>query len=265
MKVTNYRRLAWVAGLVTLMLLSAGGCSLFRKAPTGAVRMSEDENVVRQVVDNQPDWRFSELRVTGRADEDGNRIGFIGTVRLERNQKVFIVLRSTIGIEVARVFANRDSVWMLSKVLNIKEKGDWRQMAGKLGYPVDFFALQGILVQALFTSSGDRISDLIENLTLGPDKENLMLVSSDRFRKDSASRGYLSEFLLDKENFMIRGSRIRDRKGQWMADVVYHYSKENVVRKIELKGIDSERNFAVEVNVVKKEMKDYLDFNFDKF
>lgn len=251
--------------LVIIALTTFGGCFLVKKSVSGRKEMSNDENMVRKVASTQPDWKYLEIRMTGRADEDGNKIGFMGTIRMEKEKQISIVLRSTIGIELAKVYANRDSVWIVSRMLNIKEKGDWKLVAAKIGYPVDFYAVQGIFTQTLFTSAGDKISDLIENLVVKNDKEEVRLVSNSNFEQADKGIKYLNEFILNKENFIIDGAKIRDVKGQWIADVKYLYNKDNVVKKIELKGIDSERDFAVEINVIKKEIKDNLEINFDKF
>jgi hypothetical protein len=251
--------------LVITALTSFGGCFLVKKSVSGRQEMSNDENVVRKVTSTQPDWKYLEIRMTGRADESGNKTGFMGTIRMEKGKQISIVLRSTIGIELAKVYANRDSVWLVSRMLNIKEKGDWKLMVAKIGYPVDFYAVQGIFTQTLFTSAGDNISDLIENLIVKNDKEDVRLVSNSNFEQADKGIKYLNEFILNKENYIIEGAKIRDIKGQWIADVKYLYNKDNVVKKIELKGIDSERDFAVEINVIKKEIKDNLEINFEKF
>lgn len=256
---------AGVLCMVALALLSFNGCSLLKKSVSTKKTMSDDENLVRKVVNNMPEWKFLEIRCTGKADDDDKKIGFMGTIKLEKDKQVYAVIRSSIGIEVAKIFANRDSVWIISKMLGIKEKGDWKLIAGKFGYPVDFYAVQGILNQSLFTSAGDKLAVLIENLVIKTDKEDLRLASNTRYQDDSSGIKYLNEFQLNKESFIIDDTKIRDIKGQWIADVKYLYNKDNVIRKIELKGIDSERNFAIEINVVKKEIKESLDFNFDKF
>ena len=55
-----------------------------------------------------------------------------------------------LGIEAARVIANRDSVWLVSKMAQMKEKGSWKEMSKLLGYPLDFMALQNIMTRKLF-------------------------------------------------------------------------------------------------------------------
>jgi hypothetical protein len=265
MNVVKQYRFAGIFSLIMAILFTVSGCHLMKKTVTNRKVMSEEENIVRKVINAQADARFIEMRMTGKAEEDNNRIGFIGTVKIERNRQISIVLRSTIGIELARVYANLDSVWMVSKILNIKEKTDWKLAVGKLGYPVDFYAIQGILLHSLFTSSGDQISHLVTNLIVKNDNENLHLVSNKHNQAELEREKYLNDFLINKETFIIEDSKIRDINGQWIVDVKYLYNKDNAIKKIQLKGIDSERNFAVEINVVKLDLKDFIEINFDRF
>ncbi len=251
--------------LMGIIVISFNGCNLVKRTVGVRKSMKDGENIVTRVVNSQEDWKFMEIRLTGKADEDGNKIGFMGTVKMERDKQIYVLLRSNLGIEVARVYATRDSVWMISRILGITEKGDWKLIAGKVGYPVDFYAMQGILVQGLFTSAGDQVKDLVENLVVKSNKEDLRLVSNANMELEGKGIKYFNEFVLSRETFMIQDSKIRDIKGQWIADVKYMYSPQNVIKKIELKGIDSERNFAVDVNVIKREIKDNLEINFDKF
>ena len=258
----NFRSIAVIAVMCAFTL---SGCGIIRKTVSKKGTMTEGESLVRKVVSNQPEWNFIEMRVTGKAEEDKTKFAFMGSVKIQHNSKVFIMLRSTLGFEVARFYADRDSVWILSKMLDIKEKGDWKLVAAKLGYPVDYYALQGILVQSLFTSSGDQLNDLISGLVAKNDKDFMHLVSGDNDEGEVKPLKYLNDFSINRENFLIEGSKVRDIKGQWIADVRYTYNKENVIRKIDLKGIDSEHSISLEMNVVKMDVKDFIEINFDKF
>jgi hypothetical protein len=261
-------RLFKYSGLFILMAavtLSFSGCHLLRKQGSARGPLSEDENRIKKAFSIQPEWRFMEMRMSGKADEDGDKFSFMGTVRLEKNQQIFVMLRSTIGFELARVYANKDSVWISSKMLGVKEKGDWKLVGKKVGYPVDFYALQGILTQSLFTSKGDQLADLLTSLVVKADDQYTKLVSSIGARQDLTGNNYLNEFMLDKNSYLLQRSKISDIKGQWIAEVDFLYGKDEAIKKIELKGIDSERNFALDINVTRKDIKDILEFNFDKF
>jgi hypothetical protein len=251
--------------LMAAVALSFNSCHLLRKQVSGRGTLTEDENLIKKAYTIQPEWRFMEMRLSGKADEDGDKFSFMGTVKLERNQQIFVILRSTIGFELARVYANKDSVWISSKMLGFKEKGDWKLVGKKVGYPVDFNAMQGILTQALFTSKGDQLSDLLVSLTVKNEDNFTKLVSNTAARQDLNGNKYLNEFWLNKNSYLLQQTKISDIKGQWIAEVNFLYGKDEVIKRIELKGIDSERNFALDVNVTRRDIKDILDFNFDKF
>ncbi|MCX6225919.1 MAG: DUF4292 domain-containing protein [Bacteroidia bacterium] len=251
--------------IIVLTITTLNGCHLVKKTVNIKKPMSEDESLVRRVVNVQPDWEFVEIRMTGKAELDESKFSFMGTVKMEKDRQIYILLRSTIGIEVGRIYANRDSVWLVSRVLNIKEKGDWKMITVKLGYAMDFSVIQGILIQSLFTSSGDQISNLLEDLVAKNDQNNLHLVSNGNYKINRNGIKYLNDFLISKETLVIDGVKIRDVNGQWIADIKYIYNKEKLIKKIEVKGIDSEHNFEAEINMVKREMKGFIEINFDKF
>jgi hypothetical protein len=251
--------------LFLLIIFTLNGCNLFRKSVSGRKVQTEDESVVRKVISAQPEWNFIEIRLTGKAEEDKSRLSFMGTVKMEKNRQIFILLRSPIGIEIARVYANLDSVWLVSKMLNIKQKVEWKLVERKIGYPVDFYALQGILVQSLFTSSGNQVNKLIEGLVATNEKEKLRLVSNTALQAEGKNIKYYNDFLINMESYIIEWEKIKDVNGQWIAEVNFVYNKENIIKKIELKGMDSERNFAVEANIIKMEIKENIEIKFDKF
>jgi len=257
--------LARLTGLVVLCLFALNGCHLLKRSVTGRVSMSEDENLVRKVNNIVPDWKFLEIRMTGKAEEDNGKVGFMGTIKIEKDQQIFIMLRTTIGIELARIYATKDSVWLVSRILGIKERGDWKLIGGKIGYPIDFFAMQGILSQSLFTSAGNKLNDLVDNLVVKNDKDDLHLVSNSNLKGIDKGPKYLNDFLISKEGFTILDAKIRDINGQWIADVKFQYNKENQVKKIDFNGIDSERSFSAEINILKKDIKDFIEINFVKF
>jgi hypothetical protein len=265
MKVMRKSKYSGLLILIALSLLTLNGCHLVRNVVSGRKGSSSGEGIVKKVLGAQPEWKFMEMRLSGKADQDDKKIGFIGTVKIEKDRQIYILLRSTIGIEVGRLYANRDSVWIISKMLNIKEKGDWKVAGAKIGYPADYFVFQGILVQSLFTSSGDELNNLLENLIVKSDKDNLRLVSNTDLNTDKIGNKYFNDFTINKDSYLVEGVKIRDTRGQWIADVKYLYNKENIIKKVEIKGIDSESSFAMEMNIVKKDIKDLIEINFVKF
>lgn len=241
------------------------GCHLVKKTVNVNSRIPEEESLVRKVVNAQPEWKFLEIRMTGKAEEERNRINFIGSFRMEKGKRLFIMVRSSIGIELGHVFADMDSVWVVSKMLNIKEKGDWKMIRKKVGYPLDFNVLQNILVQSLFTSSGDQVTDLIDNLVVRNNQDSLHLISKGEVNHSGYGLNYYNDFLISRATFAIESVNLRDLSGQWIADVKYFYNKDNQIKKISFGGIDSEHNFKAEINIVKREIKDFIEINFDKF
>jgi len=100
---------AWLA-MIAVMVLIMTGCKLNKMTIAPKKPLSADQSLVRKVIHAEPDWNFMEMRVTGKADQDGERLSFMGTIRLERNKQLYVSIRSPIGIEVAKLYATPDSI-----------------------------------------------------------------------------------------------------------------------------------------------------------
>ena len=265
MSVKNLFRYTLFVCLAGLSVLALDGCRLFKQSVVERTVMSEDENIVRKVFNAHPEVQFSETRFTGKAAENDTKISFMGTAKIEKDKQLHILLRSAFGIELARVYANRDSIWITSKMLGIRERIDWKVAAGKIGYPLDFNAIQGIFLQSLFTSTGNELPNLIDNLVVDANSPNLRLVSRQNLKNGENGLKYLNDFIINRDAYYIDDAKIKDVNGQWIADIKFEYQRDNEIKKIILTGIDAERNYAVEINVIKNELKDFIEINFNKF
>lgn len=250
-----------IAGLA----VCAAGCHMNRKISSPGRVLSADESLVRKVVLSQPAWNFMEMRVTGKTDMDGDRFSFMGTIRIQRNKQLFISVRSAIGIEAARIYATRDSLWVLSKMMGVKERWDWNQVRLKTGYPIDFQSLQGILTHALFTSEGDSQQVLIEQLGSSRKNGDFHLITNEETRETKPEMKYLPDFGINTSDYSVESANIRDIAGQWIIDVLYEYHKDGMIRKIGVKGLDTDSQVTLDMTVVKKEYADNMDINFTKF
>jgi hypothetical protein len=251
----------WITGLA----VCAAGCHMNKNISTPGRVLSADESLVRKVILSQQAWNFVEMRVTGKTDMDGDRFSFMGTIRMQRNKQLFISVRSAIGIEAARIYATPDSLWIMSKMMGIKERWDWKQVRLKTGYPIDFQSLQGILTHALFTSAGDSQQVLIEQLGSSRKNNEFHLVTNEKTQEDKPEMKYLPDFRINTSDYSVESANIRDINGQWIIDVLYEYHKDGMIRKIGVKGLDTDSQVSLDMTVVKKEYSDNLDINFSKF
>jgi hypothetical protein len=248
-----------------IVALGMTGCHLGKKVVTTAPVLTEDEKLVRAVFETTEPEKYLEFRFTGRAQMDEEKIPFLGTMKLVKDSIIWVSLRSSIGIELGRVLARPDSVWMYSKLLKIKEKGNWKLFEEFSGYALDFNALQGILTQSLFTSSGNTIQAVLAGLTIRRKDESVWVTWKPEIEENRTADGYLAQFRINPETRGISETLIKDVKGQWAAKAAYQFTKDNEIRKIEINGLDESHNYNAEINIVTREIKDKLIINFDFF
>jgi hypothetical protein len=262
------RRGRWqLAGIAMVLLTVIGisGCHLVKKTVSIAPVLTEDDKLVRSVFETTEPNRYIEFRFTGRAQMDEEKIPFLGTMKLVRDSIIWVSLRSSIGIELGRILARPDSVWMYSKLLKIKEKGNWKLVQEFTGYALDFNAFQGILTQSLFTASGNAIEAITTGLTIRRKDESVWVTWRPEIEEIRSLSGYLAQFRINPETKEINETLIKDGKGQWAAKAAYQYTKDNEIKKIEVNGLDESHNYSAEVNIVTREIKDKLSIIFDYF
>jgi hypothetical protein len=253
------------SAIVMIVILGMPACHISKKAVTTTPVLTEDEKLVRSVFEATEPARYIELRFTGRAQMDEEKIPFLGTLKIVKDSIIWVSLRSSVGIELGRILARPDSVWMYSKLLKIKEKGDWKLVEEFSGYALDFNALQGILTQSLFTSSGNSIEAVIAGLTVRRKDESAWVTWKPEIEENRSASGFLAQFRINTDTKGITETLIKDVKGQWAAKAIYHFTKDNEIKKIEINGLDESHNYNAEINIVTREIKDKLSVNFDYF
>ncbi|MFH0761467.1 MAG: DUF4292 domain-containing protein [Bacteroidota bacterium] len=251
--------------IVMIVVTGLDGCHLTKKTVKTAPVRTEDEKLVRSVFEATEPGRYLEFRYTGRAQMDEEKIPFLGTLKMVKDSIIWVSLRSSIGIELGRILARPDSVWMYSKLLKIQEKGDWKLVEEFSGYALDFKALQGILTQSLFTSSGNTIQAITADMTIRRKDESVWVTWKPEIEENQLTNGYLAQFRINPDTKGINEILIKDSKGQWAAKALYHFTKDNEIKKIEINGLDESHNYNAEINIVTREIKDKLIINFDYF
>ena len=251
--------------MVMVVMAGMTGCHLTKKAVTKAPVQTEIEKLVRSVFEATEPARYLEFRYTGRAQMDEEKIPFLGTLKMVKDSMIWVSLRSSLGIELGRILARPDSVWMYSKLLKIKEKGDWKLVEEFSGYALDFNALQGIMTQSLFTASGNTIQAITNDLTVRRKEEAFWVTWKPEIEERRSEKGYLAQFKVSPDAKGITETLIKDSKGQWAAKALYQFNKENEIRKIEINGLDESHNYNAEINIVTREIRDKLIINFDYF
>ena len=250
---------------ILVVLISLVGCQARKKLVVATPVLTEEDKLLRAVYDQTRQAQYLDIRYTGKVQMDEQKVQVIGNVKMVRDSAIWISIRSSIGIELGRVLALPDSVWVISKIMKIKEKGDWKLIREFTDYALDFKALQGILTQSLFTAAGNRYTDIQSGLTVNRQNDETWIRWKSVTEETRDQYPYLAQFKVNPETRQVTECRVKDSKGQWAARVNYHYSRENALKKIEIGSLDEAHEYNAELNIVSAEIRDKLYISFEKF
>lgn len=257
-------------GLISLLtamalLTSMSGCHIAKKMSKTDRPATEDERLIKAVYDTNIQPKYIEIRFTGKTDLDEEKISFMGSAKLVKDSLIWVSLRSPIGIEIGRFMASPDSIWIVSKILKMKEKGNWRMMRELTGHELDFNSLQGILTQSLFTAGGIS-ENILQNDLLVRRLDNIVWIAWKPAIEDIGSKSkYLAQFRVDPASRKINVAELKDGAGRWVSKAQFLYTRENVIKKIEINGMDESHNYTAELNVVSYDIRESVVINFEKF
>ena len=240
--------------VILILILGLGGCRSKKSMVRKVIRPTKSEELIRKVAEQEMDYKSIEIKFNTRAELDGKNYSLSITYRNKKNELLWVSVRAMLGIEVARLAANRDSVWVISKIGKIKEKGTWKEMSKTIGYPLDFMALQNMLTRKLFYPGQNEIgmlSDFIRRddgstVLIVPDFEN------EKQRDDIESFGFLPQFIIEKQNGILNSTRLVPEDNEWMMNI--EYQKEAVMnmglgKNMLIEAIDSENNINLDLKI----------------
>jgi len=261
------RSLFYRIGLLTLFvpLIFLAGCKAGKKITDTTTTMQADNETIRKVLERQMTDRFIEIRCAGKARTGEESVNFQGTVRILRDEAVWVSLRSKLGIEIARVLTEPDSVWINSRLLRIKEKGNWKLLEQYSGYPVNFIAFQGILLQTLFSWDTDEPSRLLRELRYRPGSEGNWIYALPTASAPDGAKKAGFRFLADGPDYLVKSVDMIDQQGGIVGSVQYQYHENQVIKNITVRGAEKRSDFGLDLEIISLEVVPGLEISFDKW
>ncbi len=204
--------------ILILLVGSFNACKPRRDIITPAIDdlLRSPERALRTMHANQADFDFYAARFSGNAFWGNSNYNVSGTLRIHKDQAIFLSVTPLLGIEVARLLITPDTVKFLNRLQSSYFIGDMSFINDMLGTDLDFYMLQAILTGndfEHFTSDNFRISD---------DRGMLLLSSPARRRKnDHQAPAVEHNIWLDRENFRIRQTVVYDASQRRMIRADY--------------------------------------------
>lgn len=267
----NKIRSTLVFTLVILLGFSFSSCSVKRKLLKRSELKEASNNIVDQVRNAELQYNSIEIKLSTKTDAFGNNYIFNVTYRNKRDSLIWISARAMLGIEAARLICNPDSVWIISRIARIEEKGSWDKMTELVGYPLDFNTLQGLLARKLFLPRGDE-KNMLNNYEIKR-TDSGVLMTPDYSNKQQRNRlkemGFMPQFLLAKGQNRLSRTKLLPEDGNWQMDCYYGESAVEqffgLPAKIKIEALDQEKKYNFDLKIWQVNLNTELKFAFPWF
>jgi len=258
----NHRNIS-ISLLVTLLLFSMGGC----KSKMGLVKTGTPESAdlelirsVLQIQDSETGW---EVKASVRLEfEDEKHTGLL-TIRIDDDRRIWASFRSGLGIEVARAYATRDSVWVPSKLFGIKEKGAWSGAGDIIGIPLNFHIVKAVSTRQLDTGiNGNRLNEP-SGWRISSSGESRWMESGLNDARQSAA--YKAKYKIETPGPVLREMVFDDIRHMWNIHIRYEGDDAKGIDRMSLVVIDHNQHVDMQLKVLSFEKKQETDMPFDFF
>ena len=132
-----------IVAIICIILLS--GCSNAKRLADGKPLIPREPNhILKQSKKAVLDWDWIGFKMNADIKANETSQDFTINVRMAKDSAIWISLTPALGVEVARVLLDPDSVRVISKVPQNKfvYTGDYDQLQDFLGVPFDFYTFQ---------------------------------------------------------------------------------------------------------------------------
>lgn len=200
-------RLVNILAILCIILLS--GCSNAKRIAEGKpLRPRDPHHILKQSAKGELNWDWIGFKVSADIKANGTSDDFTLNVRIARDSAIWISLTPALGVEVARLLLEPDSVHLISKVpLNkFVYEGDYSQLQDALGVPFDYYSFQ-----ELFTGSPLGLDPINDKFISKVDGNEYVLI--EKFpRKVKKLLGGMDERALAELNSDSLSILLNDRK-----------------------------------------------------
>jgi hypothetical protein len=205
----NNRSLVLIPRLLLLLLAVATleSCKPTRVAtPVTEAHLMTPDRLVLAMHNNHATFEHFSSRFSGNALIDNQNYNVSGSIRIHKDEAIFVSIAPLLGIEVARALITPDTVKFVNRLEGSYFVGDMRFINSMLNTDLDFYMLQAILL------GNDFEHFTAHNFQVMEDRGRLMLHSPSRGRSGAgfAATAMQHNLWLDDESFRIRQALLYD-------------------------------------------------------
>ncbi len=133
--------------LILLFIVLAGGCRPKKEIkPVHEIPDYKPEEVIENFKNNQSEFDWFSARFAGMVNWENQKFDISGSIRIKKDEAIYISLSPMLGIEIARTIITPDSVKFLNRIESSYYKGHIGFINNFLQTSLDYDMLQAILV-----------------------------------------------------------------------------------------------------------------------
>lgn len=246
-RMSNYKKFRLnTSKLIILTLIILAGCKgPGILSPKRAPRLST-EKVLQRIEENQPEYQWMSARFSGNANWEGRSQNISGTLRIQKDQAIFVSIAPLLGIEVARALVTPDSVKIVNRLESTYYLGNINILNRMFNTDVDFYMLQALFMGNDFPHFRN------DQFTLMLEEEILRLHAARRMRNGGTGNPINQAIILEPEHLRIRSNTILDEnsgralradyknwenvEGRWIpTELEIQFSDERNISNLEMK------------------------------
>lgn len=204
-----------------LIVFTLGGCKTKKGLVSREKATTNSLEAVQKVASNQINYKSLELRGSTKATLEDTRYNLTFIYRNYRDSLIWISVRAMLGIEMVRVLCTPEKVSVYSRMADLNDKGSWQEMGKLVGYPIDFYSLQGLMARRLFYPKEKGYHKLNSFMVNRSENGLLLVPDNEAFSAGNDGEIVFPVFLIDEKNNKIEKARIAPANSSWQFEVDY--------------------------------------------
>ncbi|HNQ12242.1 MAG TPA: DUF4292 domain-containing protein [Bacteroidia bacterium] len=232
-------------------------------------KMLEDSsaNAVYLLINNQsflPEWFSAKANV--ESTSDNNTLSFNIHIRNKKDSLIWISITPLLGIEAARVYITRDSLFLMDRINNQYARSDYSFLNERFNIEVNFDMLQSLLHGNFFPYKHENkfTSVYLEDpiIILSTLKKRALKRS---LEEKDPNKPIVQDLFIDPINFRVLKNDIEDDKIQKKLTITYanfvHTEKGDFPLNHQT-DLSAQKNFSFKINFNKIGIEGPLEFPF---
>ena len=187
-----------IKNLMLFLLLALAGCKgpgILAPERTPVISV---ERVIRGIEQNQPEYQYMSTRFSGNVAWENRSQNISGSLRIKKDEAIYVSIAPILGIEVVRALVTPDSVKIVNRLESSYYLGDINLLNRMFNTDIDFYMLQSLFM------GNDFPHFRKDQFSIRQEGELLRLHAANRMRNGGAGNPINQAIMVEPEHLRIR-------------------------------------------------------------